>query len=195
MQLKQSDGDLGQPGGDGWSSVASEDVALAPMPLESQPTAYIRTSWADREYGTVRSATVQAAHDGSRAYVRIEWADPSAEKSEFRDAAGVYFRGSGDAPAATIGDESSPVTLWQWKDGLEGARALDATGPGRFHPSGGEVDSAASLDDGRWSVVLSGALSDLDAEALGVGIWDGSNEERAGIGSATAQWLSLEIDK
>jgi hypothetical protein len=33
-----------------------------------------------------------------------------------------------------------------------------------------------------------------DGGQLGVAVWDGSNEERAGIGAATTQWVSLSID-
>ncbi len=193
MDLKQASGDLSAPDGEGWSGVESAEVTLAPIPLDAQPNDYIKNAWADRSYGSVAQASVSAAHNGDRAFVRITWDDPSDEHSEFHDAAGVYFA-AGDSPAATIGDESSPVELWYWQANVDDAKGLVATGPGRFRPNGSDVEASASLTEGRWSIVLSGGLDDLGS-GLGVAIWNGTNEERAGIGSATAEWVSLDIER
>ncbi len=193
MELKQSDGDLTSPDGDGWSEVEASEVTLAPIPLDAQPTEYIRNAWADRGYGTVGRASVATARAGDQAFVRIAWDDPSDEHTEFHDAAGVYF-GESDSPAATIGSESAPVDLWYWQANLDDPKGLVATGPGRFRPSESEVGASASLEGGRWTVVLSGSLDGLGSN-LGVAVWNGTNEERAGIGAATADWVSLEIDR
>ena len=58
------------------------------------------------------------------------------------------------------------------------------------------VAAAAALDGGRWAVVLTGELSDVvpDGHArVGVAVWDGANEERAGLGAVSSEWIPLEI--
>jgi DMSO reductase family type II enzyme heme b subunit len=195
MHVKKVSADLGDPTGAGWSEVGAETVSLTPMPIDAQPTEYVRVKWADLPYGNVSEATVAAAHDGSTAWVRLEWADSDEPNVEFPDAAAVYFPSGDDAPAATIGSEDAGVNLWFWRSDEEKGRHLSGTGPGRFHPKEGSVATTASLEGGRWAVVLSHPLDELrDGAALGVAVWDGSNEERAGIGAATTEWLSLSID-
>lgn len=195
MEVKRISGDLADPAADAWAAVATETVGLSAIPLDAQPTEYIRVAWADRPYGKVASADVAAAHDGERLYVRVQWADSDTPNTEFHDAAGVLFPADGaDAPVATIGGVDAPVRLWYWQANLDAARDLDARGPGVFakraEPA---VDASAALADGRWSVVLSSGL-DAAVTRLGVAVWDGSNEERAGIGAVTHEWIPLEVE-
>lgn len=196
MRVQRSGADLTDPKADGWAQAASESVALAPMPLEAQPTEYIRVKWADLPYGTVPEAEVAAAHDGTRLFVRIAWADADEPNVEFHDAAGAFFPAGGDAPAATMGSAAEPVNLWYWQANLLGAKNLLSRGPGAFHPRAANgVSARSALDDGRWAVVLTGALAEAsDGGKLGVAVWNGSNEERAGLGAASPSWISLEID-
>ena len=196
MRVQRVSGELGDPAASGWSSVEGETVALVPVPLDAQPTEYIRVKWADQAYGTVKEAKVAAASDGSRLHVRLEWADSATPSAEFADAAGVYFPAGGDAPAGTIGSADAAANLWYWQANLADAKSLVASGPGVFRPRGSNgVGAASSNEGGRWAVVLSGDLADAQsAGKLGGAVWDGSNEERAGIGAATASWLTLEIE-
>ncbi len=200
MRVQRAGADLTDPKADGWSQAAAETVALAPMPLDAQPTEYIRVKWADLPYGSVPEAEVAAAHDGSRLFVRIAWADAEEPNVEFHDAAGAFFpaggAAGGDAPAATMGSAAEPVNLWYWQANLLGAKNLLSRGPGAFHPRAANgVNARAALDDGRWAVVLNGALAEAsEGGRLGVAVWNGSNEERAGLGAASPSWISLEID-
>jgi len=196
MIVNKVSGELAAPTGGGWSGVDAESVSLDPVSLESQPTEYIRAAWADREYGKVGEVKVSTAHDGKRAYVRLEWEDSDAPDTEFADAAAVFFPAQDQgAPAETIGSEDQAVNLWLWQADRE-ARDLLSTGPGRFRLRGtDEVAASAERDSGRWSVVLSRGLDDVrNGGKLGVAVWDGSNEERAGIGSVSTEWISLEIE-
>lgn len=196
MRVQRVTSDLGDPTASDWSSAGSETVALSPVPLEAQPTEYIRVKWADKAYGNVKEAKVAAAHNGDRLFVRIEWADSATPNGEFHDAAGVYFPAGGDAPAGCIGSADAQVNLWYWQANLADAKSLVASGPGVFRPRGSNgVSAASALDGGRWAVVISGALADAQsAGQLGVAVWDGSNEERGGLGAASASWLALEIE-
>lgn len=194
MEVRTLEGDLADPTSAAWSGADSASISLAPVPLDAQPTEYIRTAWADRSYGNVSDVTVAAAQSGGRAYVRLEWADSEAPNVEFEDAAAVYFPADGDAPAATIGSPDAAVGIWYWMARLAAARSLVGTGPGAFRPSGSNgVAATANLDGGRWAVVLEGDAGALSSGKLGVVVWDGSNEERAGIGAATPEWIPLEI--
>lgn len=195
MQVSKVSSDLSDPCAAGWSGVAAEAVALAPMPIDAQPTEYVRVKWSTLPYGNVSEAKVAAAHDGSTAWVRIEWADSDVPNTEFPDCAAVYFPTGGDAPAATIGSENATVNLWFWRSDEDSGRHLTGNGPGVFRPQDGAVSANASLADGRWALVLGHPLEELrDGGRIGVAVWDGSNEERAGIGAATTEWVSLSID-
>lgn len=195
MQVAKVSTDLSDPCSAGWSELGGETLSLTPIPIEAQPTEYVRVKWSDLPYGNVSEATVAAAHDGSTAWVRLEWADSDEPNVEFPDCAAVYFPADGDAPAGTIGSEDAGVNMWFWRADEDEGRHLSGNGPGRFRPKDGSVSTTASLDDGRWAVVWSHPLGELrDGAALGVAVWDGSNEERAGIGAASPEWVSLSID-
>ncbi len=195
MQVSRVSSDLSDPGAAGWSEVVAEAVSLGPMPIDAQPTEYVRVKWADLPYGNVAETSVAAAHDGDTAWVRLEWADSDQPNVEFPDCAAVYFPADGDAPAATIGSDNETVNLWFWRSDEDHGRHLTGHGPGAFKPQEGTVSASASLEGGRWAVVLGHPLAELrDGGRMGVAVWDGSNEERAGIGAATTEWVPLSIE-
>jgi len=179
--------DLADPAAPAWSSVAAEAVALAPVALAAQPTEYIRVAWANRPYGKTAEAKVAAASDGSKLYVRVEWADDAKPNTEFQDAVGAVL---GDGSLATLGDANSPLTLWYWENG-RGALNLTAKGPGIFSKAGAGVTGTGANGNGKWAAVLSGPASAAKGK-LGVAVWNGSNEERAGLAAVSRAWLALE---
>ena len=86
------------------------------------------------------------------------------------------------------------MRLWHWQADTLGAKSLDGKGPGRFRPASGSApDATAELANGKWSVVLTGELAEAQSHQVGVIVWDGSNEERAGLGAVSPQWTQLEI--
>lgn len=187
-------GELADPAAAVWGGLSGESVPLAAVPLEAQPTQYIRTAWADREYGRTPEARVAAAQDGQRLYVRIEWADDDAANGEFQDAAGVLFPIGGAGSLTTLGDQEAPVALWYWEHGRPGPVDLTARGPGVFRTDrGDDLAAAAVLNDGRWAVVLSGPVEAAVDGRLGVAVWNGSNEERGGLAAVSQDWLPLEV--
>lgn len=195
MHVTKVASDLSDPGAAGWSGVGTEAVGLAPIPIDAQPTEYVRTKWSGLDYGNVSEATVAAAHDGTTAWVRLEWADSEQPNVEFPDCAAVYFSPDAASPAATIGDDGSTVDLWFWRSDEDTGRHLSGNGPGVFRPLEGAVAASAALVDGRWAVVLGRPVGEIEGGAhMGVAVWDGSNEERAGIGSATTAWLPVSVE-
>lgn len=184
----------GDPGAGAWAQVPAERVTLGPAPVEAQPNAYIRTKWASGGYGTTAEAALAVATDGQRLYVRIEWDDDAAPNTEFPDAAAVVLPGSDGAAPGTFGAAGSPVAVWYWEDGRPEALNLLAEGPGVFRKqANGDIQATATLADGRWRAVLSGPASAAASGRLGIAVWNGSNEERAGLGAVSQAWIPLEL--
>lgn len=183
---------LGSPASPAWANVEKQSVPLGAVALEKQPTAYIREAWAAKPYAQTKSVDVAAASDGERLYVRLEWADDARPNGEFQDAAGAMF---GSGALATMGDESAPLDLWYWEHGRDAALNLSSRGPGVVtKQDNSNVDAHAALNGGRWSVVLSGPAASAASGRLGVAVWNGSNDERAGLGAVSQDWLALELD-
>lgn len=198
MRITKVAGELAGPDAPGWRTVETANVQLDPVPIEAQPTEYIRTAWADRPYGNVDVVNIAAARDGDNLYVRLDWADSEIPNTEFPDAACVFFPASNAATVETFGDDDSPVSIWHWQSNADCATALVGRGPGVFRPApapaaNGDLRAAAQLAAGRWAIVLSGSVDSVN-DRLGVAVWDGSNEERAGIGAVTPAWIPIEIE-
>lgn len=192
---KVSGGAPADPGWPGWKDADSARVSLGPVPLDAQPTAYLKEAWKNRAYGTVAEASVAAASDGNKLYVRIEWADDATPNHEFQDAAAAILPTNGAGSLGTIGAEGKPLALWFWEHGRPGPLGLAASGPGLFEKGSSDgLAAAEALAGGRWSVVLSGPAAAAASGKLGVAVWNGSNEERAGLGSVAKDWLSLEFE-
>ena len=191
--MKGGAADLASPGSAAWNSVVGESVSLGAIPAAAQPTAYIREAWAKRAYASTSSAKVAAVSDGDRLYVRIEWPDDAKANGEFPDGAGVVFPGAANSPVETLGSASAPVGLWCWQAGRDEALDIESRGPGVFRRQAGDgVKAAAALAGGKWTVVLSGPAAAAKGGKLGVVVWNGSNEERAGLGAVSKSWLGLE---
>ncbi len=186
---------LADPAAAGWGGVSGERVALAPVPLEAQPTEYIRVAWADRPYGRTAEVAIAAATDGERLHVRLEWADDAEANREFQDAAGVLFPGGGGGSPSTLGSAEAPVALWYWEEGRPEPLSFTARGPGVFQKDAENgLAASAVLADGKWAVVISGPLAAAADGKVGLAVWNGSNEERAGLAAVSQDWVSLELD-
>jgi DMSO reductase family type II enzyme heme b subunit len=191
-RIDSKDADLNDPNSAIWSGLTSETVTLAPVPLSAQPTEYIRVSRADRPYGETGQASATAVGSGDQLYVRLEWQDDEKPNSEFADAAAVIL-GSG-SDIGTLGSDDVPLTLWYWADDRKEALSLSSRGPGVVRKNlDVSISAAANLDDNRWTVVLSGPAKDVSDSQLGIVIWNGTNDERAGL-AAVSNWLSLDME-
>lgn len=194
MKVARLNGQLADPAWSGWDGVPSTTVPLNPVAFESQPNAYIRESWRDHDYGQVATGELKAASDGDKLYLRVEWPDDPAPNREFQDAVSAIFPTNGSGVLATLGDEDKPLVLWFWENGRPSALRLIARGPGVFRKDGDGVGAAGVLADGRWSVVLSGPAAIGAKGKVGLAVWNGSNDERAGLAAVSREWLPLEMD-
>ena len=200
MRARRSSSEVSGPGAESWSSAEAEVLALEPVPLDAQPTEYIRAAWADRPFGRVSEVNAAAAHDGKSLFVRLEWSAPDGANGEFPDAAAVFFPLDDGAQPATFGSDEHPVDLCYWQSNLDGGIGLVARGPGVFRErEDAHVGASAARNDDHGSVVLAcpieGTLAEGGSTRVGVAVWDGANQERAGIGAVTPDWVQLEIEK
>ena len=204
--------ELDDPAADIWRSAPGETVALMPAPAALQPTRYITTKWQNQVYGQTKNVAVKALHNAQDIAFRLEWQDPTkneqrAENTDFPDAVALLFPLSDNAPLF-MGAEGAPVNLWYWRaDHPSRARSDTATGIGTSRIVDGESLSARSAhQDGRWSVVIRRALQ-VQADAMSAiqftpgqvlrsafAVWDGGNQERAGIKAFSPAWLDLKLE-
>ena len=195
MKVAKLAGKLADPASAEWGSVDPVQVPLSPVALEVQPTEYIRETWKDRDYGQTAEAAVKAASDGDRLYIRVEWADDPKPNHEFQDAVSAIFPTNGSGVLATLGDDEKPLALWFWENGRPAPLNLVSHGPGVFRKEDGAGLAASGvLADGRWSVVLSGPAAISAKGKVALAVWNGSNDERAGLAAVSREWLPLESE-
>lgn len=194
--------------GDIWDAAEELEVPLEPTPLEAQPSAYVRTAWANRKHGATPSARAAAAVADGVLHVRLRWAalNPRpaiTDNNVFADACALLFPLDGEfAELATMGDPAHPVQAWHWRAGTAVPFVVEATGLATStrlpnpHPVGVE----AAWNGGEWRVVFSRPLAEAGvplqagmAVPVGIAIWQGALEERGGLASHTPRWLALEL--
>ncbi|MBP8924631.1 MAG: hypothetical protein KBG75_02120 [Pseudomonadales bacterium] len=215
MQIKRlsiAAGELDDPGADVWRSVTGETVALMQAPPAMQPARYITTKWQNQPYGQTAKVAVKALHNAQDIAFRLEWQDPTkneqrAENTDFPDAVALLFPLAENA-SLFMGTPEAPVSLWHWRaDHPTRARCDIATGIGTSRVMEGESLSARSThQDGRWSVVIRRALQ-VQADPMtaiqftpgqvlrsAFAVWEGGNQERAGIKAFSPAWLDLKLE-
>lgn len=224
MEAKRLSGDLGDPSAKEWGEAPREQLVLAAVPLAAQPSRYVRAAWADCPYGVVCDLTAQAAHDGKRLYICLEWVSPTLEAKAqggdsaphpiegpdaFYDAVAAMFPVNGEASLETMGSDTAPVNVWRWSAGaLAEAEDLTVRGIGTVEPTGGGNGLVARSEagDAAWRLVLARSLKPKTKEGsplfapgkarqVAFAVWTGANQERAGIKSASQAWSELKLEK
>lgn len=211
-RVKVNREDLLDPANEAWRRTQGSKTVLSPIPLAMQPAEYVRVSWEDRPYGAVTSMRVSAFHNGQEIFFRLVWDDATVDKQiadidQFVDAAAVLFPVVPDAPLIGMGAEGKPVNAWLWRADWEQPKNVVAEGMGtterREDPA---LLSKAKHQRGRWEVVISRSLDGKDSPAgtvslepgatskVAFAIWQGSNQERAGIKAFSPAWQELEIE-
>jgi DMSO reductase family type II enzyme heme b subunit len=192
-----------------WGSTRAEEMNLEPTPITSQPSLYVQAKFRDQPYGETTPLSVTAVHSGDDIYVRLSWEDETndtaiSDTNKFPDAAAVLFPVFADAPLTSMGSPDQPVQAWLWRADAESPLVVDATGFGLTQRATDSVLRASALyERNRWSVVISRPLAGATVRGLRLGhtgkvafaVWQGSNQERAGIKAATLEWQSLEIEE
>lgn len=213
MEIQKVSGlakDLLDPQARSWHTLAATELALIGTPVGIQPSSYTKATWKDRKIGAVESVEVRACHNDKFIFIRLEWEDPSEDRSadrggSFVDAAAVAFPIDLDAPINTMGNEHAGVNAWQWKADSDRGRSVIAYGLGTTEPSSEEVRTAAVRAGDRWQVVISRRLKATVGQKtsvnltpgkstrFGVAVWEGGHGERAGFKAYTENWIDIQI--
>ncbi len=191
----------------GWQSVPAESVELVPAPMEMQPNGFIQAQYRNHEYGKTPFVEAQSVHDGTTLAVRLRW---PAEKpfnggrEGFPDGAAIAFPVKGEPALWTMGTDDEPVQFIQWRALKNEVRSVVAWGIGSSLP-GTAVSEAvtAGWSQGHWTIVMlrtlaggpeAATLEPGSATQIGFAVWNGSNDERAGLKAVSVDWTPLEID-
>lgn len=157
-----------------------------------------------------------AVSDGERLYVKLRWADESADRTtaldRFRDGAAVQFAlGGASLTPHLMGVAGAPVNIWYWKADSDTAENLAAGGPGSTtrlddQPVGAAsaYGKAAFAPKNQWVVVMSRALDAEGAhtarfaaggepQPLAFAVWQGAAGERDGHKNASTGWIFLDL--
>ncbi|SDN10089.1 complex iron-sulfur molybdoenzyme family reductase subunit gamma [Halogranum gelatinilyticum] len=187
-----------QPTGEAWDTVPAVGV-----PMASAPSGLPNAS--DTSVETLR---VQSARTDERLYLRLSWADGTADRNasaprEFADAAAVQVPVNTSArPPISMGSTRNLVNVWYWQAGGETEELL-AGGPGTTTSfEGSAVDTSTHYDDGRWTVVMSRDIAanaenrttfavDNDVD-VAFAVWNGSHMERSGRKSVS-EWYHFPL--
>lgn len=199
------------PVDDLWERVPEYQVWLTPAPIW-HPSVGLR----QEAGGTGMPLYFSAASDGARLYVKLRWADATADRARgldrFRDGAAVQFAlKAAEVTPHLMGVPGAPVNIWYWKAGDDSAENLAAGGPGSTtrlddQPLGAASahGKAAFAPEDQWVVVMSRAL---DAEGmhmarldpaggslpLAFAVWQGADGERDGHKNASPGWILLDL--
>ncbi len=199
--------DYSDPAAQLWSGVEATEIELVPAPLGLQPTDHIQVMWEDRPYGAVEKAALRAVHDGSNIALQMTWADPQPSTGageSFPDGAALAFPVRGEPELMQMGSAEAPMQFIQWQASKKEARSVLAKGIGTTVP-GVPVDEAAkgTWSGGSWTVAFTRRLAGEGESAnlvpgsttqIGIAVWNGTNEERAGIKAVSPDWTALTLD-
>lgn len=199
IKLQLANQTLLNPAARQWGKAPEVPVALRGTEAHVQPSPYVRATWAGRRIGSVRSLLLRAAHNRENIFFRLQWSDPTynpdhGDGSAFPDAAAVLFAADAEAPLARMGAPGKPIEGWYWRaDRPEVGEALRFEGLATEEPQKSPpVVTAAAWERGSWTVVI-GAPVEAAASRVGFAIWDGGNQERAGLHSHSGAWLELQV--
>jgi complex iron-sulfur molybdoenzyme family reductase subunit gamma len=136
--------------------------------------------------------------------LRATWKGSDAGVTEFPDAMAIALPVRNFPVLALMGSKDAPIHYLRWIAGEDGVRSVLSTGIGESRP-GPELKRAAQAraDGAMRQVVVARALgggrevAPLLAgtkTAIGFAVWNGANEERAGLKAFSVDWIPLEME-
>lgn len=193
-----------------WQQSATTAVAMQGTPWAMQPTAAIRNTWQHKKIGVVNKVDVRALHNGEYLAFQLSWADPNhntnhGDNSVWPDAAAVALPLHENAPLMTMGAPEMPLTAWYWRaDDKNLGYQVVAQGPGTSQIVDKTVRTAATWNNGRWTIIIARTFKSVDspnviqlqpgqASRFGLAVWEGGSQERGGLKSFSGDWAPLEI--
>lgn len=209
-RVEAADSALSDPAGSEWRSAPATRLSLAQTPLLSQPSVYVQAKWATIDYGAIAAVTVQALHNDNGIFFRLQWDDGTKnddvrDTDQFADAAAVLFPVNEDAPLTSMGSPQQPVNAWYWRPDMETPFSVTSLGTGTTRRTVDPGLRANGAHAGNaWTVVIGRSLlSDGDGYVqlaagqtakVAFAVWQGGNNERAGLKAVTLEWQPLELE-
>ena len=184
-----------------WRELAGETVPMMPTPVGMQPTQYIRVKWESLPYGQLPSISTRAVHDGKQVAFFCEWECAVEHK---KDAIAIALPIRGQPILITMGSADSPIHFLHWIAGKPGVRSTHSQGIGSTQLGVPVVaDGKGMWVDGLRRVVITRQLGDFVEGApllagkeskIGYAVWQGANDERAGLKAFSLDWKPLKIE-
>ena len=210
QRVEATDSELIDPAGSDWRNAPVTQLTLNPTPLTAQPSVYILSKWKTIDYGVTNAVSVQALHNGDGIFFRLRWDDDTdnddiRDTDQFTDAAAVLFPVNEDAPLTSMGSPQQPVNAWYWRPDMETPQSVTAQGTSTTRRTvDPNLRSQGEYASDAWAVVIGRALRSegdgyvqLQAGAtakVAFAVWQGSNQERAGLKAVTLEWQPLELE-
>ena len=183
-----------------WDRFQAEDVAMMPTPLGMQPTEYIREKWQSKPYGKTPNLAVKVAPDSQTHAFHLKWFSGAKHP---KDAAAIALPVRGNPILVMMGSKTDPIHFLHWMSGKDEVRSTFSQGIGTTQP-GEDVlpEGKAEWNNGHWNVVITRALGAKENVAplipgqnsrIGFAIWNGANDERAGLKAFSMDWKELVL--
>lgn len=177
-----------------WRARPAHELSLNQTPAGMQPGLYVASAYATRPYGTLPRATLRCAWqtDGGVLF-HLSWrcdkpAQAINDTNQFADAAALLFAEREETPLITMGAAGMPVTAWYWRAERETPLFIRAEGLGSSSRSTDTALVAKAIwEQQHWQVVIGHNQQRLP-DRIGIAIWQGEAQERAGLKSATLAW-------
>jgi len=202
--------DLADPTSAVWAKGQVMPVSLIPTPLVLQPSPWLVQAFDGRSYGKLAAAGLSFLHNGQLIAARVEWSVPTPAVStrgpdEFADACAVILPFVRDAPLITMGSVDQWVNMWLWRADSVGPFTVTAAGLGTTQRiQDGVLEAKGIYRDGRWHVAFVRLLAPGTSQdhvslkpgtpwQVSLALWQGANQERAGLKSFSPGWMPLEI--
>lgn len=192
-----------------WRQAKAHVFNLSPTPLSMQPSPWIKGAFSGQEWGKIGKATLRMLHNGDSIAALLQWqvkqpATSTRGADEFCDACTIMFPFVKDAPI-TMGSDHEWVNMWLWRADDFGPFSITAAGIGTSERlKDHTLRARGHFTDGSWRVTFVRTMDPRQSREhvplkpgmqwqVAVGLWEGSNQERAGLKSFSPSWTSLDI--
>jgi hypothetical protein len=136
-----------------------EKAPSVTIPLSSQIIFTPRATITPLGRSSVRQVEVKSLNNGKQIAIRLEWPDLTNNGHQiledtpyFKDAAAIQFPAPGGKgqPYFGMGNEGSPVNIWQWRSDLENDQALRSIPLGDSYAGDSTSNIGRNWYDGIW---------------------------------------------
>ena len=175
-------------------------ISMMVAPAGMQPSKYIATAYSKQTEPSTPVVSLQTAQKQDHWQIALSWDCPQksdakiTDPDQFVDAAAILVPQTPDAAWITMGAPGTGVEGVMWRADSEELTKIEAEGLGSVarlspHP---DWQVRATWKAGVWHVIFDGSWPALSAlPQIGIAIWRGVEQQRAGIKSVSTEWIQL----